>query len=169
MRDGPELIIIAALSEKDRLIGRGDQLPWHLPDDLRRFKRLTLGYPLLIGRKTFEAILSQFGRPLPGRRHIVLTRSPEKVTHPVAECFGSLPEALDALKDETKVYIAGGGEIYSATIELADWLELTLVEGDYKGDAYFPEWEHLVGSAFQLVETVPGDGYRFETYKRNDI
>lgn len=162
----PELIIIAAVAEKDRLIGNGMKLPWHIPEDLKRFKQLTEGYPLLMGRRTFESILAQFGKPLPGRRHIVLTRHPERVEHPVAECFTSIDEALEALKNETKVYIAGGAEVYKEFLERADRLELTIVEGEYDGDTYFPPWKYLVGTRFTLIEEQKRDGFRFETFKK---
>lgn len=166
MADGPEIIVIAAVAEKDRLIGNGMRLPWHIPEDLKRFKRLTLGHPLLMGRKTFESLLVQFGRPLPERRHIVLTSDPERVQHPVAECVTSVDEALAAVKYETKVYIAGGAQVYKAFLETADRLELTLVEGDFEGDTYFPTWKHLVGTVYTLEKRSEREGFRFETYKR---
>jgi dihydrofolate reductase len=166
MADGPEIIIIAAVAEKDRLIGNGMRLPWHIPEDLKRFKQLTKGHPLLMGRKTFESILVQFGRPLPNRRHIVLTSDPERISHPVAECFSSVEDALESVKYETKVYISGGARVYETFLERADILELTLVEGDFEGDTFFPTWKHLVGRVFYLEKRVPREGYRFETYKR---
>jgi dihydrofolate reductase len=166
---GPEVVIIAAVAEKDRLIGRGTHLPWHIPEDLKRFKRLTLGHPLLMGRKTFESILVQFGKPLPDRRHIVLTRNPGHIEHPAAECFESVEIALAALKNETIVYISGGAAVYKTFLERADRLELTIVEGDFDGDTFFPPWQHLVGSLFELASREEHDGFRFETYKKSDI
>ncbi|MFV1980180.1 MAG: dihydrofolate reductase [Rhodothermia bacterium] len=165
----PELVIVAAVAEKDRLIGNGTRLPWHIPEDLRRFKSLTLGHPLLMGRKTFESILVQFGKTLPDRRHIVLTRDPDRIQHPVAECFPSVDAALEALKYETIVYISGGAAVYEAFLERADRLELTIVEGDYEGDTYFPPWKHLVGAVFSLIERQDHQGFRFETYINADI
>jgi dihydrofolate reductase len=165
----PELVIIAAVAEKNRLIGDGTRLPWHIPEDLQRFKRLTLGHPLLMGRKTFESILVQFGKPLPDRRHIVLTRNPGRIQHPTAECFSSVDQALEALKYETIVHIAGGATVYEAFLERADRLELTIVEGDYTGDTYFPPWKYLVGPVFLLAERQDCEGFRFESYKRVDI
>jgi dihydrofolate reductase len=165
----PELVIIAALAEKDRLIGDGMHLPWHIPEDLARFKRLTSGHPLLIGRRTFESILVQFGRPLPDRRHLVLTSNPDSVEHPVAECFTSVDEALEAVGSETIVFVAGGAKVYETMLERVDRLELTLVEGDFEGDTYFPPWEHLVGSVFQLTEREDRDGFRFETYRKSEL
>ncbi|MFC2085926.1 dihydrofolate reductase [Bacteroidota bacterium] len=166
VENGPELVIIAAVAEKDRLIGRGTHLPWHIPEDLRRFKRLTLGHPLLMGRKTFESIIVQFGQPLPNRRHIVLTRNPDKIKHPAAECFLSVADAMEALQQETLVYIGGGAAVYETFLEYADRLELTIVEGDYEGDTYFPPWKHLVGSIFALENQENHPGFRFESYQR---
>jgi len=165
----PEIVIIAAVAENDRLIGDGTRLPWHIPEDLRRFKRLTLGHPLLMGRKTFESILVQFGKPLPGRRHIVLTRNPERIQHPAADCFSSIDQALDALKYETIVHIGGGAAVYEAFLERADRLELTIVEGNHTGDTYFPPWKHLVGPVFSLAKRQDREGFRFESYKKIDI
>ena len=165
----PELVIIAAVAEKDRLIGSGDQLPWHIPEDLKRFKRLTKGHPLIMGRRTFESILAQFGGPLPERRHVVMTRHPERLTHEAAETCNSIETALDAVRDEPLAFIAGGALIYGLFLERVDRLELTIVEGDYEGDTYFPPWKHLVGTLFGLVERDSRKGFHFETYKRIDI
>ena len=159
-------MLIAAVAESDRLIGNGMALPWRIPEDLKRFKDLTRGHPLLMGRRTFESILAQFGGPLPERRHIVLSRTPGAVEHPAAECFSSVEDALEALKNETIVYIAGGAAVYSALLERADRLELTIVKGDYQGDTYFPPWEHLIGPVFALVERQTREGFRFDTYKK---
>ena len=167
-RDGsrPEVVIVAALAEKDRLIGAGMKLPWHIPADMKRFKALTSGHPLIMGRKTFASILVQFGRPLPDRRHIVLTSHPENITHPIAECVRSIEEALEAVSTESIVFIVGGASVYAATLTIADRLELTLVEGNFEGDTYFPPWKHLVGSTFGLTDIVKEEGFRFETYRR---
>ncbi|MEM1270787.1 MAG: dihydrofolate reductase [Bacteroidota bacterium] len=160
------LILIAALAETNRVIGDGNELPWHVPADLKRFKRLTLGRPLIMGRKTFDSLIEQFGKPLPKRRHIVMTRHPELVHHPVAEVVGSFEEALDLLAGEETVFIAGGAEIYEQTLTLADTWELTLIEGEHSGDAFFPEYAHLVGNQFRLTHADQHEGFRFETYER---
>jgi len=162
----PELVIIAALAEGDRVIGKGQSLPWHIPEDMKRFKRLTRGHPLIMGRKTFESILVQYGRPLPERRHLVLTRHPERVDHPVAECFPDLDQALDSVADEEVVFVAGGAEIYALTIGAVDRLELTIVDGKYEGDAFFPPWRHLVGPVYELASQEKHQGFRYETYIR---
>ncbi|HEY5564587.1 MAG TPA: dihydrofolate reductase [Rhodothermia bacterium] len=164
----PELVIIAAVAETNRVIGDGFRLPWHIPEDLKRFKRLTRGHPLIMGRKTFQSLLVQFGGPLPERRHLVLTRRPERVDHPVAECFTTLDDALDAVAGEDLVFVAGGASVYALTIASADRLELTIVEGDYHGDAFFPPWEHLVGPVYKLALREAHEGFRYETYIRRE-
>lgn len=162
----PELVIIAALAESNRVIGKGFSLPWHIPEDLKRFKRLTRGHPLIMGRKTFESILLQFGGPLPERRHLVLTHRPDRVRHPAAECFRSLEDALAEVAPSETVFVAGGATIYELTIGSVDRLELTIVEGHYDGDAFFPPWEHLIGPVYELVSTEEHEGFRYETYAR---
>lgn len=129
------LILIAALSE-NRVIGQNNTLPWHLPDDLKQFKALTLGKPIIMGRKTFDSI----GKPLPKRRNIILTRNPD---YHVEDCeiAHDLPSALALVKDEPEVMIIGGEKIFSLTLPQADTLLLTLVHQHIDGDAYFPEWD----------------------------
>ncbi len=163
-----ELVVIAALAEKNRVIGRGMDLPWRLPTDLKRFKRLTSGHPMIMGRRTFDSLIEQFGGPLPNRRHLVLSRHPERITHPVAEPHFNLASALDAVADEPIVFIAGGGTLYAQTIADADRLELTLVEGDHEGDAFFPAYAHLIGPTYRLKHLEPHEGFRFETYVRHN-
>lgn len=173
-----EIIAIAALGEKTRVIGRGLELPWHLPADLRRFKALTLGCPIVMGRRTFESLLHQNGRPLPGRENVVLTRHPMHSDHPGVHVYGGLDEALAAFADRERVFIGGGGTLYAQVLGaeggavLADRLELTVVEDDPAGDAFFPPWAHLVGPVYEAagVERHPAEGgrpaFRFETYVR---
>lgn len=163
----PEIVLIAAVAEANRVIGRGMDLPWHLPGDLKRFKRLTLGHPLVMGRRTFESLVHQFGGPLPGRRNVVLTTRGPLPGYPDVETYASLPAALAALREAERIFIGGGGAVYAAALPLADRLELTLVEGHYEGDAFFPPYEHLLGTRFALVGEEPHDGYRFVTYRRN--
>ncbi len=141
-------------------------LPWHIPADLRHFKRLTLGHPLVMGRRTFESVLHQFGGPLPGRENVVLTRSPVRVDHPGIHVYPSLDAALDAFADHDQICIGGGATIYEQTLPLADRLELTFVEGEYDGDTFFPPVEHLLGTEFALTNREPHDGFRFETWVR---
>ena len=165
-RERPEIVIVAAVAEKNRLIGDGKDLPWHLPEDLAHFKRLTLGHPLVMGRRTFDSVLHQFGRPLPGRENVVLTRHPVHTDHPGIHVYASLDDAFEAFADREQISIGGGATVYEQTLPLADRLELTFVEGDYEGDTYFPPFEHLLGTDFELAERAPRDGFRFETWVR---
>ena len=162
----PEIVLIAALAEKNRVIGRDGRLPWHLPEDLRRFKRLTMGHPLLMGRKTFESLLEEFGGPLPGRRHLVLSRSRTYPGMANVEVYPDVEAALKAVGDVPVLFIAGGAEVYAQFLPWADRLELTLVEGDYEGDTFFPPYEHLIGSVFEEVAVERHPGFRFVTYRR---
>ena len=128
-----ELTIIAAASANN-VIGFDNKLIWNIPKDLKRFKELTQGHSVIMGRKTFESLPS----PLPNRRNIVVTRnedySPEGI-----EVFSSIEDAIDVCKDDLQPFIIGGGEIYSQTINLVDKIELTRVYKDYQGDTFFPD------------------------------
>jgi len=162
----PEIVLIAAVAEENRVIGKEGKLPWHIKEDLQHFKRLTTGRPLLMGRKTFESIIEDFGGPLPNRRNIVLTRRGKLPDYPFIETYASLDLALNALSDEPVVFIGGGQHVYEQTLPLADRLELTLIEGSYEGDTFFPPFEHLIGTTFECVKEVPRTGYRFVTLVR---
>jgi len=179
----PELVVIAAVAEGNRVIGRGMELPWHLPADLRRFKRLTLGHPLVMGRRTFESLVHQFGGPLAGRENAVLTSDPEHVRalasgDAAVEPFPSIEAALTAYAGRQRVFLGGGASVYEAALHagegapLADRLELTLVEGSFDGDTFFPPYRHLLGTAYTLTDTErhPAEGgrpaFRFETWVR---
>ena len=131
MNNSSNISLIAALSNQ-RVIGNNGQLPWRLPRDLQVFKRLTVGKPILMGRKTFESI----GRPLPHRENIVLTRSPMDI--PGIKVFHELPAALSAVSNASEVMIIGGGEIYRQCLPFANRLYLSIVDGDFEGDAFFP-------------------------------
>lgn len=135
------LSLIVAMA-RNRVIGRDNALPWHLPEDLKYFKAVTMGKPILMGRKTFESI----GRPLPGRLNIVITRDPGW-QHPGVAVASSLEHALEqaALEPDARaageVMVIGGEQIYRAAIEKADRLYITRVEAEVAGDAFFPEYD----------------------------
>ncbi|MCC7443001.1 MAG: dihydrofolate reductase [Bdellovibrionales bacterium] len=130
----PKIALVAAMSE-NRVIGRDNALPWRLPQDLRRFKELTIGQPVLLGRKTFESI----GRLLPGREHLIISRRPGYVVSG-ASVHTSLENALAAVPGSNPwVYVIGGGEVYRQALPLADRIHLTLVHARIEGDAWFPE------------------------------
>jgi dihydrofolate reductase len=164
----PELVIIAAVAEENRVIGQDRDLPWHIPEDLQHFKELTTGHPLLMGRRTFESIVHQFGGPLPDRRMVVLTSQGPFEDYPGVETYGSIDAAVTALTDADVVFIGGGEAVYEQFLPRADRLELTLVEGAYEGDTYFPPYEHLVGDVFEATAVDDRDGFRFVTYERVD-
>ena len=119
---------------RNRVIGKDGALPWRLPADLKRFRALTMGHPIIMGRKTFDSI----GRALPGRRNIVISRNPQWACDAV-ETANSLPAALALVAGTEQAFVIGGEQIYRATLELADRIELTLIEQDFDGDAWFPE------------------------------
>ncbi len=129
------VVLIAAMS-LNRVIGRAGDLPWHQPDDLAHFKKLTLHHPVIMGRKTFES----FEGTLPGRLNIVVSRNPEYRAQG-ADVVGSLEKALALAfkkQPELDVFVAGGGEIYSQALPFADRIELTVMHAAVEGDAYFP-------------------------------
>lgn len=130
----PRIALIAAVAQ-NRVIGRDNTLPWRLRDDLRRFKALTLGLPVVMGRKTWDSL----GRPLPGRRNIVITRQ-VGLKLEGAEVVHSLDEALAACGEVERVFIIGGAQLYAEALPRADELWLTEVKADVDGDTVFPEW-----------------------------
>ena len=152
-----KLIIIAALNNK-RVIGNDGKIPWHVSEDLKRFKRLTLGHVILMGRKSYESL----GKPLPGRRNVVLTsRKIEGV-----ETFSSIDKALAALQNQDKVYVIGGGEIFKIFLERADEMCLTLIDNDLDGDTFFPQYDHLIGTQYRLMKEEKHKGFSFQDYSR---
>ncbi|HEX7072397.1 MAG TPA: dihydrofolate reductase [Rhodothermales bacterium] len=162
----PEVVIIAAVAEGNRAIGIGNDLPWHIPEDLRRFKQLTRGYPVLMGRKTFESLIHQFGGPLKDRRNVVLTDSPgEWKSLPWVETYPSIEEALAAVSNEERVFIGGGASVYQQFLPVADRMELTLVEGSFEADTFFPPYEHLIGTRYRVANVEEHPGFRFVTYE----
>lgn len=137
------VVIVAAMTRKERGIGLNNQLLWHIPADLKRFKELTLGHPIIMGRKTFESIVAILGKPLPGRTNIIVTRNPE-YTVPGAIMAGSLEAAFAIAEREnpTEIHIGGGAEIYNAALPYADKLHLTFVDSDKPADTFFPDFTH---------------------------
>lgn len=136
--------IIVAMA-KNRVIGRDGQIPWHLPSDLQRFKQLTLGHTLLMGRRTFESI----GQPLPGRRTIILSRDPD---YSVAGCdiANDIESATQLAHSAEELFICGGEELYRQTLPLAERIYLTELDTKMEGDCYFPE---LPAGEFQTIYT----------------
>jgi dihydrofolate reductase len=146
-----KLSIVAALAENG-VIGRGGTLPWHLPDDLRRFKLLTMGRPVLMGRRTFASI----GRALPDRRNLVATSHPQSLPSTV-EAVADVCAAIAACADVGELCVIGGAEIYRQALPLATHLELTLVHARIDGDVYFPAFEAAEWCEIERTEH-PSDG-----------
>ena len=131
----------------NRVIGRDNRMPWHLPADLAHFKRVTMGRPVIMGRKTWESI----GRALPGRLNIVITRT-ASFTAPGATVVGSLDEAYRAAGDVDEVFIIGGGQVYAEAMATADRIYLTEIAAEPEGDTWFPAFDRS-----QWQETVMGE------------
>ena len=149
----PKISYVVAM-DRNRLIGTGDGLPWRLPDEMRRFKEITMGHPVLIGRKTYETIPQKF-RPLEGRMNIVLTRQ-EAYEAPGCLVVNSLEEALSAVSADQELMVIGGAQLFEELMPVVDRLYLTEIDGEYTGDVYFPEYD---GNDWQEIsrETHPRD------------
>jgi dihydrofolate reductase len=156
----PKLIAIVAMAS-NRIIGRGGKLPWHIPQDLKFFKQTTFGHPVLMGRKTFESILAQLGKPLPGRLNVVLSS-----TMPVTEgvhVIRSTEELATAPGLTSPVFLIGGAQLFETLLPRCDELILTFIEQSYEGDTTFPPFEE----AFALREVLGrGEGFEFRRYVR---
>jgi dihydrofolate reductase len=148
--------IIAALA-KNRVIGKNNKLPWNLPGDLKHFKKLTLGKPIIMGQKTFESI----GRPLPGRTNIILSLD-ENFKPQGCIVAHSIEETLKTLKHEKEIMIAGGASVYKQFLPLVNKMYLTLIDANFEGDAYFPEfnWED-----WEVIERIENQSDKENPYK----
>ena len=156
------VVLIAAVA-RDGGIGRANRLLVHLPDDLAHFKRATLGHPVVMGRRTWESV----GRPLPGRRNIVVTRDPHYAAAG-AEIAPSLEAALARLADASKVFVIGGAALYAEALALADELMLTEIDAEFDADTHFPRWNR---AEFRQTAREPRRGpdglrYDFVHYER---
>ncbi|WP_303318549.1 dihydrofolate reductase [Flavivirga abyssicola] len=160
-----ELTIIVAAAENDA-IGKGNKLIWHLSDDLKRFKSLTNGHHIIMGRKTFES----FPKPLPNRTHIVITRQSDYQAPEGVIVVNSLEDAINAAKNDPQPYIIGGGEIYKQALLVADKIELTRVHEDFEADAFFPEIDASVwketANVFHTKDENHKHEFSFLTYER---
>ena len=155
------IALIAAVAANN-VIGNKGEIPWHIPEDMRHFKELTLGHPVVMGRKTFESIMKILGKPLPGRVSVVITRQENYTVPEGVRIYRSLDGALEAFKNQD-IFIIGGGEIYSQSIGRADTLYITHVQKTVAGDAHFPK---ISRGEWELVQEEKHEGFRFATYKR---
>jgi dihydrofolate reductase len=156
------ITLIAAVAENNAL-GKDNQLLWHLPDDFKRFKNITSGHHIIMGRKTFES----FPKPLPNRTHVIITR--QKDYQPEA-CLivDSLAKAISVCPTDKELFIIGGGEIYNQSIEMADKLDITRVHHTFDADTFFPEidltkWE-LTSEEYHPKDEKHRFDFTFETY-----
>jgi dihydrofolate reductase len=158
------ITLIAAIAENDAL-GKNNDLIWHLPNDFKRFKAVTSGHHIIMGRKTFES----FPKPLPNRTHVIITRN--EAYHPEG-CIvvNSMEKALEICPKEAPIYIIGGGEIYALAMPFADKLDVTRVHHEFEADTFFPKidrtkWE-LVNTEKHSKDEKHQYDYSFETYTR---
>ncbi len=158
------IIMIAAVAENNAL-GKNNELVWHLPNDFKRFKNLTSGHHIIMGRKTFES----FPKPLPNRTHIVITRQQD---YNPEGCIvvNSIEEAIKSCPIDENIFIIGGGEIYNLGLPFSDKIELTIVHHTFEADAFFPEinendWK-IINSDFQQKDEKHLFDYTYQTYIR---
>ena len=154
--------LIAALA-RNGTIGRDGQIPWHLPGEQAYFRKVTLGHPIVMGRKTWESI----GKPLPGRRNIVVTRTNSAA--PGAEVAGSLQDALIRVADVPEVFVIGGAQLYAEGLRHAHRLLLTEIDADIAGDTFFPAFDRSAWRETRREAVAAADGrpsYAFVIYER---
>lgn len=155
--------VIVAVAENGT-IGDNNTLLWHITEDMKRFRQLTTGHPVVMGRKTYDSL----GRPLPNRRNVVISRQDLAIEG--CEVAHSLEEALALFQAEEEVFIIGGAQIYAEAMPVADRFYLTVVEHPYEGDTLFPAWNPLDWQLIEMERFEQGSAYpypfRFETYER---
>jgi dihydrofolate reductase len=167
--DDVTVVLVAAVAENG-VIGADGGMPWHHPEDLRRFKETTTGHPVVMGRRTYESIVDRLGEPLPGRTSVVLSTRDLDLPGG-AVLASSVEEALSLAREDCEergvstVYVAGGGSVYEQFLPPADRLVLTEVHASPEGDTRFPEWDR---EAWREVERDDRDELSFVTYERRD-
>ncbi len=164
----PRVAIVVAVG-KNRELGLGGKLLWHIPEDMKRFKALTLGHPVIMGRKTFESILAILSKPLPGRTNIVVTRD-QSWNHEGALVFHSLEEALAKARelDAEEIHIGGGADLYAQALPFVGRLYLILIDDTKEADTFFPPYEDIFTKEISR-ETHEHEGlkYTWVTLERN--
>ncbi len=159
-----ELVLIAAVA-KNNVIGVNGKIPWHIKNDLKRFKQLTLHHPVLMGRKTYKSIVERIGKPLEGRMSLVLSRDASfRPNYANVTVCGNINDAHRIASSIDKIcYVIGGQNIYEQTIDLADRLEITEIDKEFEGDAFFPEIDNKI---WHETFRRKNDFYSFVTYNR---
>jgi dihydrofolate reductase len=159
------IVSLVAAVARGGVIGRDNAIPWRIPEDLARFRSVTMGHPVVMGRKTWDSLPERF-RPLPGRRNVVVTRN-DVWAADGAERAGSLDAALRLLSGEPHVFVVGGAELYAEGLPLADELLITEIDADVEGDVFFPNWDR---AAFEEVSREAHRSeefaFAFVTYRR---
>jgi dihydrofolate reductase len=150
--------VVAAVA-RGGVIGRDGGIPWRIPEDMARFRELTMGHAVVMGRRTWESLPDQF-RPLPGRDNVVVTRNSDWSAQG-ADRAGSVEDALELLESAPRVFVIGGGEIYAAALPFSDELLLTEIDAEIEGDTTFPRWDRDEFEEIERRERVTEGGTRF--------
>jgi dihydrofolate reductase len=158
------IVALVAAVARGGVIGRDGGLPWRLPEDMAHFREVTIGHPVVMGRKTWDSLPDHF-RPLPGRRNVVVTRSPSWSAEG-AERAGSVEEALALVAGAERVSVIGGGEIFAAALPVADELVLTEIDLEIEGDTFFPAWRDFTEAEREEHVALDGTRYAFVTHRR---
>lgn len=162
-----KIILIAAVSQNN-VIGKKNSLPWYLPEDLKHFKEITTGHAVLMGRKTFESIMTRLKHPLPNRKNVVVTKKADYTVPDGVKLYHSIDKAIEELTEYTdeNVYVIGGATIYAQTIDHADQLLITEVHKKYDGDVFFPDIDM---TKWRETSREDHDEYSFVTYERTHL
>ncbi|MCI1192012.1 dihydrofolate reductase [Calidifontimicrobium sp. SYSU G02091] len=162
----PATVALIAAVARNGAIGRDNELLWRDPQDMAHFRQVTMGCPVVMGRRTWDSLPARF-RPLPGRRNVVVTRNPQWHADG-AEAAASLTDALARLAEAPKVFVIGGAQLYALALPLADELVLTEIDADFDGDAHFPRWHRAEFDEVAREPRTAADGTRFAfvTYRR---
>lgn len=160
---GPRIYLVAAVAANG-IIGARGQLPWHIPEELKHFKKVTMGHPIIMGRRTWESLKG----PLPGRENIVVTRTPSYEAKGAAVA-SSLEAALALCAGEPVAFVIGGTQLFEASLPIAAGLVLTEIQRDYEGDTWFPKWDRAQWRESQREAHTAADGTRFDfvLYEKN--
>jgi len=155
------IALISAIA-KNNCIGKNNQLPWHIPEDLLHFKKLTKNKTVLMGRKTFESIIGYLGKPLPKRKNLIITRNEKYKAPDGVMIYSNIKDALQKNSDDD-IFVIGGATIYQQTIDLADTLYITHVNKEVDGDAFFPKIDM---TKWKEIEKEDHNDFSFVTYKK---
>jgi dihydrofolate reductase len=164
----PRLVVVAAVA-RNGTIGHGNELVWRIPEDMAHFRRVTLGHPVLMGRRTWDGLPPRF-RPLPGRRNLVLTRQPGWQAHG-AEAVHTLEQAIECCRGSERLCVIGGAQLWALALPRVDELVLTEIDHDFAGDAVFPAWDRgvFIEASRERLRAAPPNEFEldFVTYRRH--